>query len=280
MSPQDYLADGLTEDLITLVSRIEGFDVIARNSTFAYKGQHPDIRDVGETLGASYVVEGSLRQMGQQLRVTIQLIDAANGNHVWAEKYDRPLDEFFDLQDEVVAAIAAQLMPQLDTAAIARHMDHSDDTLKAWALTRRAYTILRSERNNKENLDRAISLSEQALAIDPNYADAYGTLARAHSIAVFFAETEEPERSKARAQEAIAKLRRPRAERGCYLSRDWSIRLGDRRVGKSRSSVRRSCQTQSERRAFARIARVSHGSSGADSGRVVEASTCVGSIAP
>ncbi len=205
---QDYLADGLTEDLITLVSRIEGFDVIARNSTFAYKGQHPDIRDVGQTLGASYVVEGSLRQMGQQLRVTVQLIDAANGNHVWAEKYDRPLSEFFDLQDEVVAAIAAQLLPQLDTAAIARHLDHSDDTLKAWALTRRAYTILRSERNNLENLERAISLSEQALAIDPNFAEAYGTLARAHSIACFYDETEDQEQSQKRAQEAIATLRR------------------------------------------------------------------------
>ncbi len=205
---QEYLADGLTEDLITLVSRIEGFDVIARNSTFAFKGQHPDVREVGRRLNASYVVEGSLRQMGQQLRVTVQLIDAENGNHVWAEKYDRPIDEFFDLQDEVVAAIAAQLLPHLDTAAIARHMNHSDDTLKAWALTRRAYTILRSERNNQENLEKAVKLSEQALAIDPSYADAYGTLARAHSLAVFYNEAADPENSKQRAQEAIDTLRR------------------------------------------------------------------------
>lgn len=205
---QEYLADGLTEDLITLVSRVVGFDVIARNSTFAYKGQHPDIREVGERLGASYVVEGSLRQMGNSLRVTVQLIDAENGNHIWAEKYDRPLEEFFDLQDEVVASIAAQLVPQLDTAAIARHLDHSSDTLKAWALTRRAYTILRSERNNRENLERAIDLSEQALAIDPNYADAYGTMARAHSISYYFGETEDKENSKIRAEQAIATLRR------------------------------------------------------------------------
>ena len=116
-SAQEYLADGLTEDLITLVSRLDGFDVIARNSTFAYKGQHPDIREVGRTLGASYVVEGSLRRVGDQLRVTVQLIDALDGNHVWAEKYDRPIDDFFDVQDEVVAAIAAQLHPQLNTSS-------------------------------------------------------------------------------------------------------------------------------------------------------------------
>ncbi len=118
------------------------------------------------------------------------------------------MDEFFDLQDEVVAAIAAQLVPQLDTAAIARHMDHSDNTLKAWALTRRAYTILRSERNNLENLERAIALSEEALSMAPNYADAYSTLARAHSMACFYNETPDPEHSKQRAQQAIAVLRR------------------------------------------------------------------------
>ncbi len=205
---QDYLADGLTEDLITLVSRLDGFDVIARNSTFAYKGQHPDIREVGRTLGASYVVEGSIRRIGNQIRVTVQLIDAADGNHVWAEKYDRPVDEFFDLQDEVVAAIAAQLHPQLNTAAIARHLEHSEGLLKAWALTRQAFSILRSERNNKINLDRAIALCEQALDLAPDYTDAYGALARAHAIACYYAETDDGEKSIERAQEAIAILRR------------------------------------------------------------------------
>ena len=205
---QEYLADGLTEDLITLVSRLDGFDVIARNSTFAYKGQHPDIREVGRTLGASYVVEGSIRRVGNQLRVTVQLIDAADGNHVWAEKYDRPTDEFFDLQDEVVAAIAAQLHPQLNTAAIARHLDHSENLLRAWALTRQAFTILRSERNNKVNLDRAIALCEEALKLAPDYTDAYGALARAHAIACYYAETDDSDGSIQRAQEAIAILRR------------------------------------------------------------------------
>ena len=205
---QDYLADGLTEDLITLVSRLDGFDVIARNSTFAYKGQHPDIREVGRTLGASYVVEGSIRRVGSQLRVTVQLIDAADGHHVWAEKYDRPIDEFFDLQDEVVAAIAAQLHPQLNTAAIARHLEHSEDMLKAWALTRQAFSILRSERNNKTNLDRAIASCEEAMTLAPDYADAYGALARAHAIACYYAETDDAEESIQKAQEAIAVLRR------------------------------------------------------------------------
>ena len=106
---QEYLADGIAEDVITLLSRNPNFFVIARNSTFSYKGQSPDIRVVGEELGVRYVVEGSLRKIGERVRVTVQLIEAASGQHAWAEKYDRPYLEIFDLQDEITNGIASAL---------------------------------------------------------------------------------------------------------------------------------------------------------------------------
>jgi adenylate cyclase len=112
----EYLADGITEDIITLLARIPGFFVIARNSTFSYKGQPHDIRQVGRELGVRYVVEGSLRPIGDRLRVTIQLIEAESGNHVWAERFDRAAADLFDVQDEITNAIVARLEPELTRA--------------------------------------------------------------------------------------------------------------------------------------------------------------------
>ncbi|RLA39390.1 MAG: hypothetical protein DRR06_19215, partial [Gammaproteobacteria bacterium] len=117
---QEYLADGITEDVITLLSRNPRLFVIARNSTFAYKGQSPDIRTVGTELGVRYVVEGSLRKMGERLRVTVQLIDTSNGQHLWAEQYDRPLAEIFALQDDITNGIAVTLGDEIWSAEISR----------------------------------------------------------------------------------------------------------------------------------------------------------------
>ena len=105
----EFLADGLTEDIITLLARIPGFFVIARNSSFSYKGQSPDIRAVGRDLGVRYVVEGSLRPVGENMRITTQLIEAESGQHLWAGRYDRPVDEIHQVQDEVTMGIVAQL---------------------------------------------------------------------------------------------------------------------------------------------------------------------------
>ncbi len=113
---QEFFADGLTEDLITALSQWRSFPVIARNSTFAYKGQSPDIRKVGEELGARYVLEGSVRKSGSRLRVTVQLINTDTGHHVWAERYDRDIEDFFDLQDEITQQISAVIAPELDRA--------------------------------------------------------------------------------------------------------------------------------------------------------------------
>ncbi|MFP6749822.1 MAG: adenylate/guanylate cyclase domain-containing protein [Alphaproteobacteria bacterium] len=113
----EYLADGMTEDIITLLARIPSFFVIARNSTFSYKGSRPDIRQVGRDLGVRYVVEGSLRQIGSRLRVTVQLIEAESGNHIWAERFDRKADDLFDVQDEITVAIVTRLEPELTRVA-------------------------------------------------------------------------------------------------------------------------------------------------------------------
>ena len=112
----EYLADGMTEDIITLLARIPNFFVIARNSSFSYKGQNPNITQVGWELGVRYVVESSLRPVGDRLRVTVQLIEAASGNHIWAERFDADGDNLFDVQDEITTAIVARLEPELTRA--------------------------------------------------------------------------------------------------------------------------------------------------------------------
>ena len=104
---QEYFSDGITEDIVTALSRLHWFFVIARNSTFAYKGQSIDVRQVGRDLGVRYLLEGSVRKSGQRLRITSQLLDAMTGNHIWSERYDRELTDIFALQDEITASVAA-----------------------------------------------------------------------------------------------------------------------------------------------------------------------------
>ena len=174
----EVFADGMTEDLITLLSYIPGFFVIARTSSFGYKGQSPDVRQVGRQLGVRYVVEGSVRKLGKRIRVTVQLIEAASGRHLWAEKYDRPLEEIFDLQDEVTGGIGAQLQPQLERAEVERARHLPPEKLDAWALYHRAWHSYLSTLT-PESCDASLKLCEEALALYPEYAHAHsmrGTL--------------------------------------------------------------------------------------------------------
>jgi TolB-like protein len=106
---QESFVDGVTEDIITALSRTRWYDVTARNSTFTYKGKSPDVRDVGKALGVNYVLEGSVRKSGNKMRITVQLIDAATGNHVWADRYDRGADDEFALQDEIARRVSSAL---------------------------------------------------------------------------------------------------------------------------------------------------------------------------
>ena len=177
-----YLADGMTEDVITLLAQAPGLDVVARNSTFKYKNTNPDIRDVGRDLGADYVVEGSIRPMGERIRVTLQVINAESGAHVWAEKYDKPMDDFFALQDEVTLGIAAAVGDAVFRTEY-RAIDQSrTENLSAWALTSRSDVNLNTSNFSKADVDTA----RRAIELDPNYALAYAVLGRALSFYTLF----------------------------------------------------------------------------------------------
>ena len=168
---QEYFADGITEDLITLLSQIRWFFVIARNSSFAYKGKSPDIRAVARELGVAYVLEGSVRKAGSRVRVTAQLIDGASGNHVWAQRYDRDLEDIFAVQDEITATLVGAIEPELGKAERERARAKRPDDLRAWELYQRG--LWHTYRRTREDLAEAQLLFRRAIAIDPGLARAY-----------------------------------------------------------------------------------------------------------
>ena len=168
---QEYFADGITEDLITLLSQIRWFFVIARNSSFAYKGKSPDIRAVARELGVAYVLEGSVRKEGNRVRVTAQLIDGASGNHVWAQRYDRDLEDIFAVQDEITATLVGAIEPELGKAERERARAKRPDDLRAWELYQRG--LWHTYRRTREDLAEAQLLFRRAITIDPGLARAY-----------------------------------------------------------------------------------------------------------
>ena len=168
---QEYFADGVTEDLITALSRIRWFFVIARNSSFAYKGKSPDIRAVARELGVAYVLEGSVRKAGNRVRVTAQLIEGASGSHVWAQRYDRDLEDIFTVQDEITATLVGAIEPELGKAERERARTKRPDDLRAWDLYQRG--LWHTYRRTREDLAEAQLLFHRAIAIDPGLARAY-----------------------------------------------------------------------------------------------------------
>ena len=168
---QEYFADGVTEDLITALSRIRWFFVIARNSCFAYKGQSTDIRDVARKLGVAYVLEGSVRKVGNRVRVTAQLIDGRSGNHVWAQRYDRNLEDIFSVQDEITETLAGAIEPELGKAERERARTRRPDDLRAWDLCQRG--LWHTYKRTRQDLADAQHMFRQAIEIDPGLARAY-----------------------------------------------------------------------------------------------------------
>jgi adenylate cyclase len=168
---QEYFADGVTEDLITALSRIRWFFVIARNSCFAYKGQSTDIRDVARKLGVAYVLEGSVRKAGNRVRVTAQLIDGRSGNHVWAQRYDRDLEDIFSVQDEITETLAGAIEPELGKAERERARARRPDDLRAWDLCQRG--LWHTYKRTRQDLADAQQMFQQAIEIDPDLARAY-----------------------------------------------------------------------------------------------------------
>ncbi len=172
----EYLADGMTEDIITLLARVPSFFVIARNSTFSYKGQRPDIRQVGRELGVRYVVEGSLRPIGDRIRVTIQLIEAETGSHLWAERFDRAADDLFEVQDEITNAIVARLEPELTRAEFELKRRRPPANLDAWDYYQQASSILALKGWNESTFSEGAELCRKAIALDPDFAPARARL--------------------------------------------------------------------------------------------------------
>jgi adenylate cyclase len=175
---QEYFSDGLTEDIITALSHWRTFPVIARNSTFTYKGRPVKVQEVAEELAARYVIEGSVRKGGDRLRVTVQLIDAESGHHVWAERYDRKIVDIFALQDEITERIAATVEPELERAERQRTVSKQPNSLQAWDLYLRGMSFLHEF--SKDGDQRARDMFEQAVALDPTYVSGYTGIAYSH----------------------------------------------------------------------------------------------------
>ena len=190
---QEYFADGIAEDLITRLSLFRSFPVIARNSSFVYKGQAVDVKRVSADLGVRYVVEGSVRRSGDRVRITAQLIDALSGTHVWANTYDRDLADIFALQDEISAAIAASMSGELERTEAAQALRRDPRSLKAWDLYQRGLWHFR--RYTAEDNVKARAFLEQALELDPYFATAYGRIAATHYWDIALGWADSPKRS-------------------------------------------------------------------------------------
>jgi adenylate cyclase len=174
---QEYFADGMVEEIITALSRIRWLFVIARNSSFTYKGQSPDVKQVGRELGVRYVLEGSVRKGGNRVRITAQLIDAETGTHLWADRFDGLIEDVFELQDKVASSVAGVIEPTLQTAEVNRSSRRPTSDLAAYDLYLRAYATMLSP---ARNTPAVLRLLDQAIERDPDFGPALAWAAICH----------------------------------------------------------------------------------------------------
>lgn len=172
---QAYFADGISEDIITGLSRLRWFFVIARNSSFAYTGKSIDVKRAARELGVRYVLEGSVRKAGQRVRITAQLVDASTGNHLWADRYDGDLTDVFELQDQITMKVVAAIEPRLLEAEGIRSQNRSADDIGAWDMVIQANALF--WRMTRADCEAALAILEQAVARYPNYGPAHSMLA-------------------------------------------------------------------------------------------------------
>ena len=175
---QDYFADGIVEEIITALSRMRWLFVIARNSSFTYKGRAVDVKQVGRELGVRYVLEGSVRKAGSRVRITGQLIDASTGAHLWAERFDGGLEDIFDLQDQVTASVVGAIAPKLEQAEIERAKRKPTESLDAYDYFLRGMAAFHQWTREANN--EALPLFYKAIELDPDFASAYGLAARCY----------------------------------------------------------------------------------------------------
>jgi adenylate cyclase len=201
----DYFSDGLAEDLITDLSQYKQLAVVARNSSFKYKGKSVDVREIGRDLGARYILEGSVRQSENRdhIRVTLQLANAESGSHVWAERYDRPLENVFTLQVEIVDKVAVAIDIKLMAGEQSGGRRHSTHSYEAYKLLRRA--IEENEQHTRESVREAARLSERAAAIDPNFAGAWSAIGVSHFNAYLYRLGDNPRSSLEQAEKYARK---------------------------------------------------------------------------
>ena len=195
---QEHFADGMAEDIITVLSRVPDLVVIARNSTFVYKGRAVDVRQVGRELEVAYVLEGSVQKRGDRLRITAQLVRAQSGDHVWVERYDRSLDDIFAIQDDITREIVTALQIKLTHGEEIRMRAERASSFEAWELLQRAYA--HHLKFTREGNDEARRLVERALTLDPNYHMARVLLAWILQSAARFGYTSDPEAAVERAE--------------------------------------------------------------------------------
>jgi len=203
---EDFFGDGIAEEIITALSKSPKLFVIARNSTFVYKGKPVSIKQVAEELGVQYVLEGSFRKTDDKVRITAQLIDALSGHHLWAERYDRDLKDVFAVQDEITVKITSALNVKLTDGEIALMLGKSTKNLEAYLkLIQARESMLQG---NKENIALSRKLTEEAISLDPQCAMAYGLMASIYFYDVFLSPSQSPGESTAKgiemAQKSIA----------------------------------------------------------------------------
>jgi adenylate cyclase len=199
---QEYIVDSITESIITALSYIPEMFVIARTSTSAYKGKIVKVKQVSEELGVRYVLEGSVMKAGDRIRVTAQLIDATSDHHLWADRYDREIENFFDMLDEIAKKVAIELQVKLTEGDTAR-ISHKTDNFEAWAYATTAYSL--EKRVTKENIAKSRELCEKAVKLDPKYGFAWGMLGATHYSDAYFGWGESRDKSFKLAVEHIDK---------------------------------------------------------------------------
>jgi adenylate cyclase len=190
---QEFFSDGMTEDLITELSKIPWFYVVARNSTFVFKNRAVDVREAARELGVRYVLEGSVRKAGNRLRISAQLIDAATNNHIWAERFDREIEDIFAIQDEVVEAIVGAVAPEFLTFEAKRAQRKDAHQLDAWECMIRGRALV--EKMGREEVGQAKQLFEQALQLVPDGSFGAADLAMVHFLEYYYRWSEDPDRS-------------------------------------------------------------------------------------
>jgi len=200
---QEYFSDGLTEEIITALSKVRQLFVIARNSTFTYKGKPVKVQQVSRELGVRYILEGSVRKSDEQIRITAQLIDATTGNHLWAERYDRNLSDIFALQDEITKKIITAMQVKLTEGEQVRAAAKGTNNLEAYLKYLQAHELI--NRFNIESIALGKQLAEEAITLDPEYASAYFALGKTHELDAWLGSSKSPKASIAKAMELVQK---------------------------------------------------------------------------